>query len=108
MAAEKTSTETVHSLNSLADASSSYLRSAMHQPIQWHEWGEEALAKAQQENKPVLLDIGAVWCHWCHVMDREAYDNPEIASIINERFVAVKVDGDERADVDSRQYVQDR
>jgi hypothetical protein len=74
----------------------------MHQPIQWHEWGEEAFALAQRENKPVLLDIGAVWCHWCHVMDRESYDNPEIAAIINERFVAVKVDRDERPDVDSR------
>ncbi|PYX92694.1 MAG: thioredoxin domain-containing protein, partial [Acidobacteria bacterium] len=92
MAAEKTSTETVHSLNSLADASSSYLRSAMHQPIRWHEWGEAALAAAQQQNKPVLLDIGAVWCHWCHVMDRESYENPEVAQIINEHFIAVKVD----------------
>ena len=51
----------------------------MHQPIQWHEWGEEAFANAQRENKPMLLDIGAVWCHWCHVMDRESYDDPEIA-----------------------------
>src|SRR5438105_11408793 len=59
------------STNALAQASSSYLRSAMHQPIQWHEWGDEAFAKAQRENKPILLDIGAVWCHWCHVMDRE-------------------------------------
>ena len=56
--------------NSLSQASSAYLRSAMHQPIQWHEWGEEAFATAQRENKPILLDIGAVWCHWCHVMDR--------------------------------------
>src|SRR5947209_1326625 len=88
--------------NSLAQASSSYLRSAMHQPIQWHEWGEEAFAKAQRENKPVLLDIGAVWCHWCHVMDRESYDNPEVAALINENFIAVKVDRDERPDVDSR------
>ena len=93
------------SLNSLAKASSAYLRSAMHQPIQWHEWGEEAFATAQRENKPILLDIGAVWCHWCHVMDRESYDNPEIAAIINERFIAVKVDRDERPDVDSRYQI---
>ena len=92
-------------LNSLARASSAYLRSAMHQPIQWHEWGEEAFAKAQQENKPILLDIGAVWCHWCHVMDRESYDSPEIAQIVNERFIAVKVDRDERPDIDSRYQV---
>jgi hypothetical protein len=89
-------------LNSLSKASSSYLRSAMHQPIQWHEWGEEAFAVAQRENKPILLDIGAVWCHWCHVMDRESYDSPEIAQIVNERFIAVKVDRDERPDIDSR------
>jgi uncharacterized protein YyaL (SSP411 family) len=74
----------------------------MHQPIHWHEWGEEAFAAAQRENKPVLLDIGAVWCHWCHVMDRESYENTEVAALVNEHFVAVKVDRDERPDVDSR------
>jgi uncharacterized protein len=90
------------SQNSLAQASSAYLRSAMHQPIRWHEWGEEAFTTAQRENKPMLLDIGAVWCHWCHVMDRESYDNPEVAKIVNENFIAVKVDRDERPDIDSR------
>src|SRR5271163_2886451 len=92
-------------LNSLARASSAYLRSAMHQPIQWHEWGEEAFASAQRENKPMLLDIGAVWCHWCHVMDRESYDDPQIAAIVNQHFIAVKVDRDERPDIDSRYQV---
>ena len=91
-----------HAPNALANASSSYLRSAMHQPVQWHEWGEEAFEKAKRENKPILLDIGAVWCHWCHVMDRESYDDPEIAWLVNENFVAIKVDRDERPDVDSR------
>src|SRR5882762_3631633 len=95
-------TETTHALNALASASSAYLRSAMHQPIRWHEWGEEAFAAARRENKPIVLDIGAVWCHWCHVMDRESYDSPEIAEIINRHFIAVKVDRDERPDVDSR------
>src|SRR5207302_1551436 len=89
-------------LNSLSRASSSYLRSAMHQPVQWHQWGEEAFAEARRENKPMLLDIGAVWCHWCHVMDRESYDDPAIAAIVNDHFVAVKVDRDERPDIDSR------
>ncbi len=93
---------TTTTLNSLARASSAYLRSAMHQPIQWHEWGEEAFASAQRENKPMLLDIGAVWCHWCHVMDRESYDDLEVAAIVNEHFIAVKVDRDERPDIDSR------
>jgi uncharacterized protein YyaL (SSP411 family) len=93
---------TTSTLNALARASSAYLRSAMHQPIQWHEWGEEVFASAQRENKAMLLDIGAVWCHWCHVMDRESYDDPEVAAIVNEHFIAVKVDRDERPDIDSR------
>jgi uncharacterized protein len=77
----------------------------MHQPIRWYEWGEEAFAAAQRENKPMLLDIGAVWCHWCHVMDRESYEDPEVAQIVNEHFIAVKVDRDERPDIDSRYQV---
>src|ERR1700675_3340958 len=93
---------TTEPLNSLAKASSAYLRSAMHQPVQWREWSEEAFAVAQKDDKPILLDIGAVWCHWCHVMDRESYDDPEIAKIINDNFIAVKVDRDERPDIDSR------
>src|SRR5271157_3987065 len=96
---------TTASHNSLARASSSYLRSAMHQPIQWHEFGEEAFATARAANKPVLLDIGAVWCHWCHVMDRESYDDAEVAAIVNEHYIAVKVDRDERPDIDSRYQV---
>ena len=91
-----------HPENRLKDSASPYLRSAAHQPIDWHEWGDAAFARAQSEDKPILLDIGAVWCHWCHVIDRESYENPEIAKIINEHFVAVKVDRDERPDVDSR------
>jgi uncharacterized protein YyaL (SSP411 family) len=74
----------------------------MHQPVRWHEWGDEAFARAQAEDKPILLDIGAVWCHWCHVMDRESYENPAIAQLINEHFIAIKVDRDERPDVDTR------
>jgi len=93
---------TAPSHNALARAASAYLRSAMHQPIQWHEWGEEAFAAAKRDNKPILLDIGAVWCHWCHVMDREPYDDPEVAKIVNENYIAVKVDRDERPDIDSR------
>jgi uncharacterized protein YyaL (SSP411 family) len=94
--------ETTHASNLLAAASSSYLRSAMHQPVAWHEWGAEAFARATAEDKPILLDIGAVWCHWCHVMDRESYEDPELAEVINQNFIAVKVDRDERPDVDTR------
>jgi uncharacterized protein YyaL (SSP411 family) len=89
-------------LNLLDQSASSYLRSARHQPVNWHSWGEEAFARAQAEDKPILLDIGAVWCHWCHVMDRESYENPELAEILNRHYVAIKVDRDERPDVDAR------
>jgi uncharacterized protein YyaL (SSP411 family) len=88
--------------NRLKNSASPYLRSAAHQPVDWHEWGEEAFARAQAENKPILLDVGAVWCHWCHVIDRESYENPEIAALINQFYVPVKVDRDERPDVDAR------
>jgi uncharacterized protein YyaL (SSP411 family) len=86
----------------LARAASPYLRSAVHQAVDWYEWGEEAFARARAEDKPILLDIGAVWCHWCHVIDRESYENPQLAAIINELFIPVKVDRDERPDVDAR------
>src|ERR1043165_2361690 len=88
--------------NSLANAASSYLRSAMHQPVRWHEWGEDAFAEAKRENKPILLDIGAVWCHWCHVMDGESYENPATAELLNRDWICIKVDRDERPDVDAR------
>src|SRR6202161_2222297 len=88
--------------NRLKNSASPYLRSAAHQPIDWNEWGEEAFEKARSEEKPVLLDIGAVWCHWCHVIDRESYENPEIAAMINKLYIPVKVDRDERPDVDAR------
>ena len=86
----------------LAHSASPYLRSAVHQPVDWYEWGAEAFARAKAEDKPILLDIGAVWCHWCHVIDRESYENPRIAEIINRLFIPVKVDRDERPDVDAR------
>jgi len=88
--------------NRLADSASAYLQSAAHQPIHWYPWGPEAFAAAQAADKPVLLDIGAVWCHWCHVMDGESYENPELAGYLNENFVCIKVDRDERPDVDAR------
>ncbi len=88
--------------NRLADAGSAYLRSAAHQPIHWYPWGEEAFAAAAAGNRPVLLDIGAVWCHWCHVMDGESYENAELAAFLNAHFTCIKVDRDERPDVDAR------
>src|SRR5262250_1198519 len=93
---------TAHPPNRLQNSASPYLRSAAHQPIDWHEWNDQAFARAKEQDKPILLDIGAVWCHWCHVIDRESYENAVIAKIINEHFIAIKVDRDERPDVDSR------
>ena len=88
--------------NRLANETSAYLRSAAHQPVQWYAWSAEAFERAKREDKPILLDIGAVWCHWCHVLDHESYDDPAVAAIINEHFIAVKVDRDERPDLDAR------
>ncbi len=90
------------SRNHLADAASAYLKSAAHQPIHWYPWSPEAFSAAREADKPVLLDIGAVWCHWCHVMDGESYEDPELARYLNENFICIKVDRDERPDVDTR------
>src|SRR2546427_12517029 len=89
-------------VNRLAKEASSYLKGAAHQPVDWYPWGDDAFAKAKAEDKPILLDVGAVWCHWCHVIDHESYEDPEVAKIINERFVAAKGRRDERADGDCR------
>ncbi len=88
--------------NRLGGASSPYLRSAAEQPVAWQPWGPNAFQLARTLDRPIWLDIGAIWCHWCHVMDRESYSNPEIAALINANFVPVKVDRDERPDVDTR------
>ena len=88
--------------NALASAASSYLRSARHQPVDWSQWSDEAFDRAAQQDKPILLDIGAVWCHWCHVMDRESYEDAATARLINRHFIPIKVDRDERPDVDAR------
>ncbi|MDT8369967.1 MAG: thioredoxin domain-containing protein [Longimicrobiales bacterium] len=88
--------------NELAGATSPYLRSAADQPVAWQEWGPDAFALARELDRPIWLDIGAIWCHWCHVMDRESYENPELAALINAGFVPIKVDRDERPDIDSR------
>ena len=88
--------------NRLAHEASSYLRSAANQPVDWYPFGPEAFKRARELDRPILLDIGAVWCHWCHVMDRESYEKPEVARLINDMFVAVKVDRDAHPDVDAR------
>ncbi|MGE5926763.1 MAG: thioredoxin domain-containing protein [Gemmatimonadota bacterium] len=90
------------SAHRLATAASAYLQSASHQPIDWYPWGGEAFDAAVRQERPVLLDIGAVWCHWCHVMDGESYEDPALAEFLNANFVCIKVDRDERPDVDAR------
>jgi uncharacterized protein len=87
--------------NRLINETSPYLLQHAHNPVDWYPWGEEALKKAQQEDKPILLSIGYSACHWCHVMERESFENVEIASFMNAHFVPVKVDREERPDLDS-------
>ncbi|HUF14055.1 MAG TPA: thioredoxin domain-containing protein [Longimicrobiales bacterium] len=86
----------------LAASPSPFLRHGAEQPVAWLPWSADAFERARELDRPILLDIGAVWCHWCHVMDNESYENPATAALINEQFVAVKVDRDERPDVDAR------
>ena len=86
----------------LANERSPFLQHGAQQPVRWMPWGAAVFERARREDKAILLDIGAVWCHWCHVMDRESYDDAETAALINELFIPVKVDRDERPDVDAR------
>jgi hypothetical protein len=87
-------------MNRLASAKSLYLRQHADNPVDWHPWGEEPFAKAKAEDKPVFLSIGYSSCHWCHVMERESFEDEEVAALLNSSFVAVKVDREERPDLD--------
>jgi uncharacterized protein YyaL (SSP411 family) len=87
--------------NRLANATSRYLRQHATNPVDWYPWGTEAFEKAKRENKPVFLSIGYSTCHWCHVMEKESFADPEIAKLMNEAFVSIKVDREERPDLDS-------
>ena len=86
--------------NRLANETSPYLLQHKDNPVDWYPWGEEALEKARRENKPILVSIGYSACHWCHVMEHESFENPETASVMNELFVNIKVDREERPDID--------
>ena len=92
-------TENRHT-NNLINETSPYLRQHAHNPVDWYPWGEAALAKARTEDKPILLSIGYSACHWCHVMEHESFENEEIAKLMNENFVNIKVDREERPDLD--------
>ena len=86
--------------NRLIHETSPYLLQHAHNPVDWYPWGEEALARAQREQKPILLSIGYSACHWCHVMERESFENEEIAAVMNDLFINIKVDREERPDLD--------
>lgn len=86
--------------NRLSREKSPYLLQHQHNPVDWYPWGEEAFEKARRENKPVLLSIGYSTCHWCHVMERESFESEEVAAVLNERYVAIKLDREERPEID--------
>ena len=87
--------------NKLINETSPYLLQHAHNPVDWYPWGEEALSRSKAENKPILLSVGYSACHWCHVMERESFENEAIAAIMNEHFVSIKVDREERPDIDA-------
>ncbi len=88
-------------MNLLSKSTSPYLLQHADNPVHWHEWNDEALAKAKAEKKPIFLSIGYAACHWCHVMAHESFENGETAAIMNEHFINIKVDREERPDIDS-------
>src|SRR3954454_3021550 len=87
--------------NRLAQEKSPYLLQHQHNPVEWFAWGPEAFEKARREDKPIFLSVGYSTCHWCHVMAHESFENPEIARLMNELFVNIKVDREERPDLDA-------
>src|ERR671927_1059237 len=93
-------TENSHT-NRLAGESSPYLLQHANNPVDWYPWGDEALQKARAEDKPILLSIGYSACHWCHVMEHESFEDPSIAELMNRWFVSIKVDREERPDLDA-------
>ncbi|MHC4607139.1 MAG: thioredoxin domain-containing protein, partial [Planctomycetota bacterium] len=86
--------------NRLAKEKSPYLLQHAENPVDWYPWGEEAFGRARRENRPIFLSIGYATCHWCHVMERESFENEETAAILNEHYICIKVDREERPDVD--------
>src|SRR5256714_3578016 len=86
--------------NRLANETSPYLLQHAHNPVDWYPWGPEALNRAREENRPILLSVGYSACHWCHVMERESFENPVITEIMNRHFICIKVDREERPDID--------
>jgi len=92
--------------NRLIDETSPYLLQHAHNPVNWYPWGEEALQKSKDENKPILVSIGYSACHWCHVMERESFEDEGTAEIMNNHFINIKIDREERPDLDHIYMVQ--
>src|SRR5271154_1817684 len=91
---------TAQSVNRLEDETSPYLRQHAHNPVDWYPWGAEALERARRERKPILLSIGYAACHWCHVMAHESFEDQATAAVMNELYISIKVDREERPDLD--------
>ncbi len=98
---EKSASSSPKHTNRLSSETSPYLLQHAHNPVDWYPWGEEALQKAKREDKPILLSVGYSACHWCHVMERESFENEQIAALMNRDFVSIKVDREERPDIDN-------
>ena len=94
-------TERKRYTNRLAKEKSPYLLQHAHNPVDWYPWGKEAFEKAKELDKPIFLSIGYATCHWCHAMERESFENPEIAELMNEAFINIKVDREEHPEVDN-------
>ncbi|MDD4503414.1 MAG: thioredoxin domain-containing protein, partial [Clostridiaceae bacterium] len=86
--------------NRLVNEKSPYLLQHAYNPVDWFPWSDEAFAKAKAEDKPIFLSIGYSTCHWCHVMERESFEDEEVAKVLNDNFIAIKVDREERPDID--------
>ncbi|MBL7650361.1 MAG: thioredoxin domain-containing protein, partial [Candidatus Hydrogenedentes bacterium] len=96
----KTTSHPTRKPNHLVNETSTYLQQHAYNPVQWYPWGEEALKRARAENKPILLSVGYAACHWCHVMEHESFEDDTTAALMNEGFINIKVDREERTDID--------
>src|SRR5947209_19014955 len=100
MGTERTMSQQAPATNRLAQETSPYLKQHAHNPVDWYPWGPEALERARRLDRPIFLSIGYSACHWCHVMEHESFEDPAIAKVLNDHFVSIKVDREERPDLD--------
>lgn len=93
--------DTLHSANHLIQEKSPYLLQHAYNPVDWHPWSEEAFALAREKDRPLFVSIGYATCHWCHVMEQESFEDQEVAQALNRSFISIKVDREERPDIDT-------